>query len=57
MHIVESDSDKADADGDIKKAIGEKIRGKLVKKVLNSDSESSESSGDSDDANSRIKNA
>ncbi len=56
MHIVESDSDKADAEGDVKKAIGEKIRGKLVKKVLNSDSES-ESTGDSDDANGRIRDA
>ena len=52
VKIVEDDSDNEDAKGQVKKAIGEKIRSKLVKKVLgDSDGNESESSGDSDDAN------
>ena len=58
VKIVEDDSDNEDAKGQVKKAIGEKIRSKLVKKVLgDSDGNESESSGDSDDANSRIRSA
>ena len=34
VKIVEDDSDNEDAKGQVKKAIGEKIRSKLVKKVL-----------------------
>ena len=36
VKIVESDSDKVDKNAEIKKAIGDKIRGELVKKALSS---------------------
>ena len=38
VKIVESDSDKADKNADVKKAIGDKIKGKLVKKAMKDDS-------------------
>lgn len=34
VKIVESDSDKVDKNSEIKKAIGDKIKGELVKKAL-----------------------
>ena len=46
VKIVESDSDKADKNADVKKAIGDKIKGKLVKKAMrDDDSEDSADAG------------
>ena len=60
VKIVESDEDKADKNKDVKKAIGDKIKGKLVKKAMkdsSSSSSSGSSSSDSDGAKSKIKDA
>lgn len=57
VKIVESDSDKADKNADIKKAVGDKIRGKLVKKAMNDSSDDDSSSGDSDAGDKSIAKA
>lgn len=44
VKIVESDSDKADKNADVKKAIGDKIKAKLVHKAIKDDSDSGSSS-------------
>ena len=53
VKIVESDSDKVDKNAEIKKAIGDKIRGELVKKALKGE-EAPE--GDNEDAQ-KLKSA
>ena len=46
VKIVESDSDKADKNADVKKAIGDKIKAKLVHKAIKDDSDGSSDSSD-----------
>ena len=46
VKIVESDSDKADKNADVKKAIGDKIKAKLVHKAIKDDSDDSSDSSD-----------
>ena len=63
VKIVESDSDKADKNADVKKAIGDKIKAKLVHKAIKDDSD--DDSSDSSDGHhkkisrqqKKIKNA
>ena len=54
VKIVESDSDKADKNADVKKAIGDKIKAKLVHKAIKDDSDDS-SSDSSDGHHKKIK--
>jgi len=54
VKIVESDSDKADKNADVKKAIGDKIKAKLVNKAIKDDSDDS-SSDSSDGHHKKIK--
>ena len=54
VKIVESDSDKADKNADVKKAIGDKIKAKLVHKAIKDDSDD-DSSDSSDGHHKKIK--
>lgn len=54
VKIVESDSDKADKNADVKKAIGDKIKAKLVNKAIKDDDDD-ESSGSSDGHHKKIR--
>ena len=57
VKIVESDSDKADKNADVKKAIGDKIKGKLVKKAMKDSSSDDDSSDESDSGKKKIAKA
>jgi len=54
VKIVESDSDKADKNADVKKAIGDKIKAKLVHKAIKDDSDN-DSSDTSDGHHKKIR--
>lgn len=50
VHIVESDSDAADPNKEVKKALGDKIRGELVKQVMTGGADDGgDDDGDDDD--------
>lgn len=50
VHIVESDSDAADPNKEVKKALGDKIRGELVKQVMTGGADDDgDDDGDDDD--------